>query len=179
MFDAKLVADFITATRGMLGFVMIWLGLTQGADALPAVIALMLLDWTGDFVDGTIARRSRHPRRTWIGSSDIYVDLFVSIGLGIYLIEAGYVGFVFGFWFILGWILIFWRFGLDKNLLMLAQAPIYLWFIVTSLRVIPASGYWLVIWVLIALAINWKRFSQDIVPKFISGIASMLHGRRS
>jgi hypothetical protein len=179
MFDAKLVADFITATRGMLGFVMIWLGLTQGADALPAVIVLMLLDWTGDFVDGTIARRSRHPHRTWMGSSDIYVDLFVSIGLGIYLIEAGYVGFVFGFWFILGWILIFWRFGLDKNLLMLAQAPIYLWFIVTSLRVIPASGYWLVIWVLIALVINWKRFSQDMVPKFISGIASMLHGRHS
>ena len=176
MFDAKLVADFITAARGMLGFVMIWLGLTQGADALPIVVTLMLLDWTGDFVDGTIARRSRHPRRTWIGSSDIYVDLFVSIGLGIYLIEAGYVGFVLGFWYILGWILVLWRFGLDKNLLMLAQTPIYLWFIITTLRVIPESGTWLIIWVLIALAINWKRFSQDIVPKFISGIASMLRG---
>jgi len=179
MFDAKLVADFITATRGMLGFVMIWLGFTRGAEALPIVVMLMLLDWTGDFVDGTIARRSRHLRRTWIGSSDIYVDLFVSIGLGIYLIEAGYIGFVIGFWYILGWILVLWRFGLDKNLLMLAQTPIYLWFIITTLRVIPESGYWLVIWVLIALTINWKRFSQDIVPKFISGIASMLHGNQS
>jgi len=179
MFDAKLVADFITATRGMLGFVMIWLGFTRGAEALPIVVMLMLLDWTGDFVDGTIARRSRHPRRTWIGSSDIYVDLFVSIGLGIYLIEAGYIGFVIGFWYILGWILILWRFGLDKNLLMLAQTPIYLWFIITTLRVIPESGYWLVVWVLIALTINWKRFSQDIVPKFISGIASMLRGNQS
>ena len=101
MFDAKLVADFITAARGMLGFVMIWLGLTQGADALPVVVMLMLLDWTGDFVDGTIAKRSRNPRRTWIGDSDIYVDLFVSIGLGIYLIEAGYVGQALGFWYIL------------------------------------------------------------------------------
>jgi len=179
MFDAKLVADFITAARGMLGFVMIWLGLTQGADALPIVITLMLLDWTGDFVDGTIAKRSRNPRQTWIGSSDIYVDLFVSIGLGIYLIEAGFVGFVLGFWYILGWILILWRFGLDKNLLMLAQTPIYLWFIITSLRVIPESGIWMVIWVLIALTINWKRFSQDIVPKFIHGIASMLRGHHS
>jgi len=179
MFDAKLVADFITAARGMLGFVMIWLGFTRGAEALPIVVMLMLLDWTGDFVDGTIARRSRHPRLTWIGSSDIYVDLFVSIGLGIYLIEAGYIGFVIGFWYILGWILILWRFGLDKNLLMLAQTPIYLWFIVTTLRVIPESGYWLVVWVLIALTINWKRFSQDIVPKFISGIASMLRGNQS
>ena len=179
MFDAKLVADFITATRGMLGFVMIWLGFTQGTDALPIIITLMLLDWTGDFVDGSIARRSRVPRRTWIGDSDIYVDLFVSIGLGIYLIEAGFVGQALGFWYILGWIVIFWRFGLDKNLLMLAQTPIYLWFIITSLQAIPESGYWLVIWVLIALTINWKRFSQDIVPKFISGIASMLRGNHT
>jgi len=179
MFDAKLVADFITAGRGLLGFVIIWLGFTQGADALPAVVTLMLLDWTGDFVDGGIARRSGNPRRTWIGSSDIYVDAFMSICLGIYLIDAGYLGFVIGFWYILGWILILWRFGLDKNLLMLAQTPIYLWFIITALRVIPESGYWLVIWVLIALAINWKRFSQDIVPKFISGIASMLRGNHS
>jgi hypothetical protein len=163
----------------MLGFVMIWLGLTQGADALPVVVMLMLLDWTGDFVDGTIAKRSRNPRRTWIGDSDIYVDLFVSIGLGIYLIEAGYVGQALGFWYILGWIVIFWRFGLDKNLLMLAQTPIYLWFIITSLRVIPESGNWLVLWVLVALAINWKRFSQDIVPKFIHGIASMLRGNHT
>jgi len=176
MFDAKLVADFITASRGMLGFVMIWLGLTQRADALPTVVTIMLLDWTGDFVDGSIAKRSRHPRRTLIGDSDIYVDLFVSIGLGIYLIEAGFVEPALGLWYTLGWMLVFWRLGLEKNLLMLAQAPIYLWFIVTSVQVIPESGNWLVIWVLIATAINWKRFSQDIVPKFISGIASMLRG---
>jgi hypothetical protein len=176
MFDAKLVADFITTARGLLGFVMIWLGLTQGADALPIVVTLMLLDWTGDFVDGSIARRSRHPRHTWIGDSDVIVDLFVSIGLGIYLISAGFVGFTLGFCYILAWILVFWRFGLDKNLLMLAQAPIYLWFILTALRMIPESGTWLVIWVLIALAINWRRFSREIVPKFISGMLSMWRG---
>ena len=176
MFDAKLVADFITAARGLLGFVMIWLGLTQGADALPIVITLMLLDWTGDFVDGSIARRSRNPRRTWIGDADIYVDLFMSVCLGLYLVSAGYVELTFGFWYALGWILVLWRFGLDKNLLMLAQTPIYLWFIIVALRDIPDSGYWLVTWVLIALMIYWKRFSQDIVPKFISGIVSMLRG---
>lgn len=179
MFDAKLVADFITAARGMLGFVMIWLGLTQGADALPIIVMLMLLDWTGDFVDGGIAKRSRNPRRTWIGDSDIYVDAFISICLGIYLIAAGYVESTFGFWYILGWIVVLWRFGLDKNLLMLAQTPIYLWFIIVALRTAPELGNWLIIWVFVALAINWRRFSQDIVPKFISGIASMLRGRHT
>lgn len=179
MFDAKLVADFITAGRGMLGFVMIWLGFTQGMDALPVIVGLMLLDWTGDFVDGTIAHRSRNPRRTWIGDSDIYVDFFMSIALGIYMIAAGFVGFALGFWYILGWILVLWRFGLDKNLLMLAQTPIYLWLILTALRLIPESGVWLILWVLVALTINWRRFSRDIVPKFIHGIASMLRGRHT
>ena len=179
MLDAKLIADFITAARGLLGFIIIWLGFTQGTDALPAVVTLMLLDWTGDFVDGTIAKRSHNPRHTWIGDSDIYVDAFMSVCLGIYLISAGYVGFIVGFCYLLGWILILWRFGLDKNLLMLAQTPIYLWFIVTALHVIPESGVWMVVWVLIALTINWKRFSRNIVPKFISEVGSMLRGNHS
>jgi len=179
MFDAKLVADFITATRGMLGFVIIWLGFTQTVDALPVVVTLMLLDWMGDFVDGTIARRSRHPRRTWIGDSDIYVDAFMAVCLGIYLVSAGFLGFTVGFCYLFGWILILWRFGLNKNLLMLAQTPIYLWFIVIAMQIIPKSGVWMVIWVLVALTINWKRFSRDIVPKFISEVGSMLHGNHS
>ncbi len=179
MFDAKLVADCITAGRGILGFVMIWLGFSQGEDALPVVVTLMLLDWTGDFVDGTIAKRSRHPRRTWIGDSDVYVDFFMSVALGIYLIAAGFVGFALGFWYILGWILILWRFGLDRNLLMLAQAPIYLWLILTALRLIPESGVWMVIWVAVAVTINWRRFSRDIVPKFIHGMTSIWRDRHT
>lgn len=179
MLDAKMVGDLITASRGVLGLIIVCLGIVQGKDALSVIVFLMLLDWTGDFFDGSIAKRSHHPRNTWIGSSDIYVDLLVSIGLGIYLINSGYVGFVMGLWYTLGWIIILWRFGPDKNLIMLAQTPIYLWFIIVTLRVVPQSGIWLVIWVLIALTINWKRFSQDIVPKFLHGIASMLRGHHS
>ncbi len=179
MFDAKLVADFITTTRGLLGLVIIWLGFTQDEKGLPIVAALMLLDWTGDFVDGTIAKRSRHPRHTWIGDGDIYVDAWMSVCLGIYLISAGFVGFAFGFWYTLGWTLILWRFGLEKNLLMLAQTPIYLWFVIVTLRLAPAMGNWLVAWVVVALAINWRRFSKDIVPTFIHALTSMWHGRHS
>lgn len=176
MLDAKMVADLITATRGLLGLVMIWLGFTQGDQALPTVVFLMLLDWTGDFVDGGIAHRSRHPRRTLIGDSDIYIDLFVSLCLGIYLIEAGFVGLTFGFWYLIGWALILWRVGLDRNLLMLMQTPIYLYFILITLRVVPDGGNWLVIWVLVALAINWRRFTHEIVPKFIGGMRSLWNG---
>jgi hypothetical protein len=158
---------------------MIWLGLTQGAQALPTVVVLMLLDWTGDFVDGAIAHRSRHPRRTWIGDSDLYIDLLVSLCLAVYLLGAGFISFGFVSLYLLGWALILRRFGLDRNLLMLLQAPIYLYFILIAVRLIPASGSWLVIWVLVALVINWRRFSHDIVPKFIDGMRSMFSGRHS
>jgi hypothetical protein len=179
MLDARMVGDFITASRGVLGLLIAWLGLTHGIEALPAVVVLLLLDFTGDFVDGSIAHRSRHPRRTRIGDSDIYFDMFVSICLGIYLVSAGFVGFTLGFWYMVGWMLFMWRFGLDRNLIMLLQTPIYLWFVIVTVRLAPAMGIWLVIWVLVALTINWRRFSKDIVPKFIAGMSSMWRGRHS
>lgn len=178
MCDAKMVADLITATRGLLGLTMIWLGRTRENDSLALVVFLLLLDWTGDFVDGAIAHRSRHPRRTLLGDSDIYVDLFVSLCLGIYLIETGFVGFSFGFWYLIGWALVLWRFGPDKNLLMLIQTPIYLYFILTTLKLFPEVGNWLVLWVLVATAINWRRFTRETVPTFISGMRSLWRGAK-
>ncbi|MFM8427569.1 MAG: hypothetical protein ACKOBL_20575 [Chloroflexota bacterium] len=179
MFDAKLFADFITAARGVLGISLIWLAFTQGANALSLVVLLMLLDWTGDFIDGTIAKHSRHPRRTRVGDSDLYIDTFVSIGLGIYLVASGFVSNLVALFYILGGRLILGSFGLDRNLLMLSQAPIYLWFILVTLQLMPERGYWIVAWVLIATTINWRRFSKDIVPKFISGVTSMWRNRHS
>jgi hypothetical protein len=179
MFDAKLLADLITAARGLLGVMMVWLGFLYGREALPIVVILMLLDWTGDFVDGGIARRSRNPRRTWIGDNDLFIDLTVSICLGIYLVTAGFVGLTFGILYILVWALLLWRFGLDRNLLMLIQAPIYLWLILTALRLVPEMGNWLILWVLIATAINWRRFSGEIVPQFVNGMLSLWRHRHS
>lgn len=173
MLDAKMVADLITGARGLLGLIIVWLGITRGEQALPIVVFIMLLDWTGDFVDGSIAHRTRHPRRTRLGDSDIYIDLFVCLCLAIYLMSAGLVGFTVGFLYVLGSALVLWRFGLDKNLLMLLQAPIYLWFILNVMRRIPELGNWLLIWVLLALTINWRRFSQDMVPKFIDAMRSI------
>src|SRR5512141_2618204 len=91
MLDAKLVADLITVTRGLLGFVMIWLGLTQGERALPTVVPMMILCWSGDFVDGMIARHSRRARKSYIGDHDVQIDLFVSICLGLFMLLAGIV----------------------------------------------------------------------------------------
>jgi len=178
MFDAKTIADLITAIRGSLGLVIIWLGLTQGEGAFPAVVILMLLDWTGDFVDGRIARSSRHPRHTRLGDSDIFIDAFMSVCLGIYLVSAGFVSLGIGLGFTLFWAVVLWRFGLEKNLLMLAQTPIYLLFMVVAQQLHPDLGRWMVAWVLVALVISWRRFSKETVPTFIRVVGSMLRRRR-
>ena len=177
MLDAKMVADLITGLRGLVGLIMVWLGFTQGEAALPIVVFLLLLDWTGDFVDGKFARGSRHPRHTRLGDSDIYIDVFISLCLAIYLVSAGLVGFAVAFWYILGSALVLWRLGLDKNLLMILQAPIYLWFILNVMVLIPELGIWLLIWMLVALVINWRRFSQNMVPKFFEAMRSIWRRR--
>ena len=173
MFDTKLIADLITATRGTLGLVMVWLGVTQGEQALPIVIPMMILCWSGDFFDGMLARRSRHPRKTYIGSHDVQIDTFVSICLGLYMIFAEVLNVSIGVGYFIFWAIILWRFGNDRNLLMLAQTPIYLYFVLIGLREYPTLGYLMVIWVLLALAILWRRFSQEVVPTFIEGMKSL------
>ncbi len=179
MVEAKVIADCITISRGLLGIVMIWLGVAQGDRALPVIVLLMILCWTGDFVDGGIARRSRHPHHTFIGDHDVYVDLFVSLCLGGYLLSAGFVGPIFSCGYLIFWTLFLWRFGLDKNLLMLIQLPIYLDLIMIALRLVPQSGTWLVLWILVATLINWRRFTHEIVPQFIAGMRSLGGGRGS
>lgn len=173
MFDSKLVADLITGARATLGVVMVWLGLTQGERALPIVIPMMILCWSGDFFDGMLARHSRHPRQSYIGSHDVQIDAFVSICLGLYMLLAELVTVSIGVWYFIVWAVIFWRFGNDRNLLMLAQTPIYLYFILISLRDYPALGYLMVIWVILATAILWRRFSREVVPTFINGMKSL------
>jgi hypothetical protein len=58
---------------------------------------------------------------------------------------------------------------------MLAQTPIYLYFVIKGLQIYPLLGAMMVIWVMLATTILWKRFSQDVVPNFIHGVSSLWH----
>ena len=91
MLAAKQVADLITGGRAARGLVMIWLGLTWGQEALPLICWLMILAWSGDALDGPIARRSRIQSHSWLGDHDLEVEIGVSFGLLLYLVAAHYV----------------------------------------------------------------------------------------
>lgn len=170
MWTAKHTADAITYTRGGLGFVLMWLGWAYGESALNLVAALMLLDWIGDLVDGTLARHSSVPLQTWIGTRDLEVDMFVSFGLMVYLWQGEFVAATLLLGYLIVWALIFLLVGLQRSLGMLFQAPAYGLLIWEALRWTPFIGWTIVFYLAAIIAITWPRFPSEVVPGFLKGM---------
>jgi hypothetical protein len=173
MLVAKQVADLITFARGMLAFWLAWLGFTQGDQALILVIWMMIVDWTGDSIDGAIARRSRVYYHTWIGDHDLEVDITVSTGLLIYMLASGYIHWLWAVIYLLIRAVVFWRWGFYRSLGMLIQAPVYGWFIYVAVREPPHAGWWIVAWIVAALVITWPKFPSEVIPGWFRGLKAI------
>jgi len=168
MFDAKLLADILTLARLFLAAAIITLGITHGVQSLPVVVWLTIAAWTSDVFDGAFARRSRLPRRTWIGDHDLIFDMSIGASLIIYMALTGYLNLWLAAVYLLATLLVFWRLGLSAALGKLFQAPAYLWFIIVALREAPLSGLWLLVWILLAVILTWPRFPHQTIPAFLS-----------
>lgn len=177
MLVAKQVADFITATRAVIGFGLVWLGVTQRAEGLRFAIWLLIADWAGDAMDGSLARRSSRQYHTWIGDHDLEVDMVVSAGLLIYMLAAEYVNIWLAIFYLALWGFVFLRYGIPRSLGMLYQAPIYGWFIVVAIRQTPENGYWLLVYILAIIMITWPRFPKEVVPDFLLGFQEVITSR--
>jgi hypothetical protein len=57
---------------------------------------------------------------------------------------------------------------------MLSQAPIYGYFIVVSLLVLPNVGIWILIWLAAVLIVTWPQFPKKVVPGFLNGMREFL-----
>ncbi len=173
MLVAKQVADLITSTRVLIAFCLVWIGSVRGAAGLYLAAWMMIADWAGDMVDGRIARRSRVQYRTWIGDHDLEVDMTVSTGLLVYLLQAGYVRFWLAGVYVLLWVAYFWRCGgIPHSHGMLFQAPIYGWFIWVALRDAPQAGWTIVGFLASAIVLTWPYFPKVMVPGFLAGLRS-------
>ena len=176
MIVAKQIADLITAARGLIAFLLIWVGGVYGAQGLPFAIWLMLADWTGDVIDGPIARRSSRQYHTWIGDHDLEIDMTVSVGLILYLLQSGYISI----WIVIGYILLwgtyFWRHGeIPRAHGMLFQTPIYGWFTYLALRDSPQIGWLIPVFISAVIVLTWPRFPQVVIPGFLSQIRGQNH----
>lgn len=174
MLSAKQLADFITLLRALLGFSLVWIGLTEGADGLQKAVLIMIAAWTGDAIDGKIARRSKHYYNTWLGDHDLEVDMAVSCGLLVHLITSGYVAVWIASLYVLFWFIVFWRWRNNQVLGMLSQAPIYVLFIWVALTTLPNVGIWILIWMVVAIILTWPQFPQQIIPGFLKGFREFL-----
>jgi len=171
---AKQIADLITLTRGLLVFIFPWLALAQGPESLPWAVALLAADWTGDSLDGPLARRSRLSIQTWIGDHDLEFDMAVAAGLLAYMFITGYVQATVALVYAGIWGVYFLRVGIPRPMGMLFQAPIYGWFIYVALMQAPGAGWWLVAWVLAAVVVTWPKFPREVVPGFLNGMRETL-----
>jgi hypothetical protein len=170
MLIAKQVADLITFSRAMMALVLAWLGIVYGVLAFPLAVCIMFADWLGDMFDGTIARRSRIHYHTWIGDHDLEVDMFVSLGLLVYLMGSGLVSWWIGGLYLAFWGLVFWKMGILSSPGMLFQAPIYAWFIWTALKQTPGMGILIILLILTAIILTWPRFPKIVIPGFLGGM---------
>ena len=174
MLNAKQVADFVTLFRGLLGLGLVWLGLTEGAGGLDKAVLIMILAWTGDAVDGKIARRSKEQYHTWIGDHDLEIDMAVSCALFVFLITSGFVNPWIACGYVLIWTFILWRWKNLRVLAMLSQAGVYGYFLILALVVLPNAGVWILVWIVIAIIITWPQFPKMVVPGFLEGIREFL-----
>jgi cardiolipin synthase len=170
MFVAKQVADLLTGGRALLGLLLVYVGLSHDKNNLWLAALIMLAAWTSDSIDGPLARRSRVQYRTWLGEHDLEVDMTVAAGLLIFMLETGYVNVWVGVIYFFLVLVTFWHWGLNRSLGMLFQAPIYGWFIWTSLQYAPIFGALLAIWISLVVVVTWPKFPKEVVPGFLAGM---------
>lgn len=174
MITAKRLADFVTLLRAFLGFSLVWIGVMEGAQGLSKAVIIMIVDWTGDTIDGKIARRSKDYVHTWIGDHDLEVDMTVSCGLLVYMVTAGFVNIYVACFYVLFWTIVLWRWRNFKVLGMLSQAPIYGWFVWVAVSRLPNVGIWIIVWIVIAIILTWPQFPQQVIPGFFGSVREFM-----
>jgi hypothetical protein len=175
--NSKQLADIITWARTLLAPLLIWLGFAYGPDALPAVTVILVLNLTGDSIDGPLARRSPDSPGTWIGDNDLAVDMFVTAGLLGYMTAAGLIPWPVTAVYALFWLVLFWWRGVVYVFGILFQGPIYAWYLYVLLRDAAPYSLLFVAWLLAALIISWPKFPKVMIPLFLGGIRDLVHRR--
>lgn len=166
----KQLADIITFSRAMLAPLVLWLGLSQGQEALSIVVALMIFNWTADSLDGPLARSNPTSEQSWIGERDLEIDMLVSASLLGYMISASLLSWPIAAVYVLVWLFYFYRRGVSRFTGIVFQAPIYGWFVFVALKESPQIGLWIVAWIILAIILTWPKFPKVIVPDFLSDL---------
>lgn len=170
----KRVADVLTASRILNTAGLLVVGFLWRESGLSWAAVLVMIAWTTDSLDGPLARNSRPTVHTWIGDHDLEIDMSVAAGLLGYLSLSGLVDYRLALAYTLIWTMVFWRLGESFVSTRLSQAPVYIWFLVVTFRRRPNVGWWMVIWMVLAMIAAWPRFSRVTVPTYLAALRSLI-----
>ncbi len=172
--NTKQLADLVTFGRAGGALAVAAWG-TAGPKTVPWAAAFLLANWTGDILDGALARRSPLAKRTWIGDHDLEVDMWVAACMLAYLVLSGLVHWGLAAAYAIGSVVILVATRWPRSLDMLFQAPIYAGFILIAIDQAPWVAQWLVLWPLVAILITWPKFPKVVVPGFLAGMKEIWH----
>jgi len=176
MIHAKTIADSLTLSRFLLALLILWLSLTSGSEALPAVTTALIFAWATDLLDGPLARRDPSGRQTWVGTLDLQVDLSIATAVLCFLTFGGFIPAWAGITYALiaAWLLFHFR---SQHLGWAVQAPPYGVMLYVALRYATLHGSLAVAWIILTVIVTWPRFPKETVPAFLHGMRNL--GRSS
>ncbi|MGH2541481.1 MAG: CDP-alcohol phosphatidyltransferase family protein [Ardenticatenaceae bacterium] len=93
----KFLADLLTLTRVVVALGILGAAWRGDRSSLPWVVAVTVLAWSGDMLDGWLAKRGGYSPISWVGRHDHEVDASLAGATMIYLWRIGLVP---------GWLLI-------------------------------------------------------------------------
>ncbi len=174
----RMMANLLTASRGLIAVAIVLLAL-EGRSALPIVIALIIIGWTTDILDGRMARLARQreegplsPQDLWWGAHDFAIDMMMVFASLVYLVSAGFVApeLALGYLLIAG-LFIKWSSG-SKSITELFAFPLVALPLIIAYSEVPEMAYIYLGWMLLALLLGWERF-VGVVREFIDGIKQL------
>ena len=164
-------------SRVIFTICFIILGYSDGKSGLSVAAWLLLVNWTTDVLDGMIARLDSSSEPGWFGEHDLHIDILASFGLLLYMTFSSYIPWGAAAIFMLAWLGIVYHWGFQRPFGMLIQAPIYLLFVMISLRDASQHGVMLVLWIIAVIILTWPRFPHQVIPEFLESIRNVFKPR--
>jgi len=165
----KRVPDLLTASRGVIAAAIASLGFV-GPAALEAVIALTMLGWTTDILDGRFARRcGKQP--TWIGEREFAFDMMLVFSGLCYLVMAGFVPITpaVAYIAVAAVCVAYFR---SKSVTMSFATPLVALPLVVAYLNARGAAWGYLLWIAVALLLDWRRF-KDVVLQFIENTKAL------
>lgn len=161
----KRLADVLTFSRLIAGFALVIMGLIWGRQALVPAVALGLLAWSTDSVDGALARRDPNWHPTWVGEQDITFDAALALGILAYFVLSG----LFPARFALGWVAVWAVLFIctrERAVLLLGLGGVDGMTLWALFRANADLGWIVILWMVVVGFMDRRRFRQVLAIFF-------------